>query len=146
MGMSKNLCQIIWDLCSSFIKHVVTFMMMSIYVDLFGVCFVYCLLRWFISATWKAANNTFTEKQTMKGRSSRPHVFYKIGVLKKFSKFTGKHLCQGPLFNKVAGLRLLPEAWNFIKKEILAHVFSYEFYAKLLTIFTGKKYALLNSV
>ena len=145
MGMSKNLCQIIWDLCSSFINHVVMFMM-SIYVDLFGVCFVHCLLRWFISATWQAANNTFTEKQTMKGRSSRPHVFYKIRVLKKFSKFTGKHLCQSLLFNKVASLRLLFEAWNFIKKEILAQVFSYEFYAKLLTIFTGKKYVLLNSV
>ena len=30
------------------------------------------------------------------------------GVLKIFTKFTGKHLCQGLLFNKVAGLGLQP--------------------------------------
>ena len=29
----------------------------------------------------------------------------KKGVLKNFSKFTGKHMCQGLFFNKVAGLR-----------------------------------------
>ena len=29
----------------------------------------------------------------------------KISVLKNFAKFTGKHLCQSLLFNKVAGLR-----------------------------------------
>ena len=28
-----------------------------------------------------------------------------MGVLKTFTKFTGKHLCQNLLFNKVAGLR-----------------------------------------
>ena len=39
-------------------------------------------------------------------RSSLPEVFYKKGVLKKLAKFTGKHLSQGLLFNKVAGLRL----------------------------------------
>ena len=45
-------------------------------------------------------------------RSSRPEVFCKKGVLKGFAKFTGKHLCQSPLFNKVAGL----QACNFILK------------------------------
>ena len=39
-------------------------------------------------------------------RSSRPEVFCKKGVLKNFTKFTGKHLCQNLFFNKVAGLRL----------------------------------------
>ena len=29
----------------------------------------------------------------------------KKGVLRNFTKFTGKHLCQGLFFNKVAGLR-----------------------------------------
>ena len=29
----------------------------------------------------------------------------KKGVLRNFTKFTGKHLCQSLLFNKVAGLR-----------------------------------------
>ena len=27
------------------------------------------------------------------------------GVLRNFTKFTGKHLCYSPYFNKVAGLR-----------------------------------------
>ena len=49
----------------------------------------------------------------------------KKGILGKFAKFTGKHLCKSLLFNKVAGLR--PKASNFIKKEILAQVFSCEF-------------------
>ena len=40
-------------------------------------------------------------------RSSRPEVFCKKGVLRNFTKFTGKHLCQSLFFNKVAGLRLL---------------------------------------
>ena len=31
-------------------------------------------------------------------------VFYKKGALKKFSKFTGKLLCQSLLFNKISGL------------------------------------------
>ena len=34
-----------------------------------------------------------------------PEVFYKKGVLRKLSKFTGKHLCQSLFFNKAAGLR-----------------------------------------
>ena len=52
-----------------------------------------------------------------------PEVFCKIGVLKNFAKFTGKHPCQSFFFNKVAG-----GACNFIKKETLAQVFSCEFW------------------
>ena len=44
----------------------------------------------------------------------------KKGVLKIFTKFTGKHLCQSLFFNKVTGLTLL-------KKETLAQMFSREF-------------------
>ena len=33
-------------------------------------------------------------------------MFCKKGVLRNFTKFTGKHLCQSLLFNKVTGLRL----------------------------------------
>ena len=33
-----------------------------------------------------------------------PDVFCKKGVLKNFTKFTGKHLCQSLFLNKVAGL------------------------------------------
>ena len=43
---------------------------------------------------------------TIKGRSSRPDVFIKNGVLRNFAKFTGKYLCQSLFFNKVTGLQL----------------------------------------
>ena len=55
-------------------------------------------------------------------RSSRPGVFCKKGVLRNFEKFTGKQLCQGLFFNKVAGLR----PTTLLKKR-LAHTFSCEF-------------------
>ena len=63
----------------------------------------------------------------MLDRSSRPDMFCKKGVdvLRNFTKFTGKHLCESLFFNKVAGLR--PEAFNFIKNIILAQGFSCEF-------------------
>ena len=51
-------------------------------------------------------------------RSGRPEMFFTESVLRIFTKFTGKHLCQDLFFNKVAGL---------VKKETLAQVFSCEF-------------------
>ena len=54
-------------------------------------------------------------------RSSRPEVFYKLGFLKSFVKFTRKHLCWNLFFNKVAGLK--PEK----KKQNPTKVFSCEF-------------------
>ena len=54
-----------------------------------------------------------------------PQVFYTKGVLKNFTIFKGKHLCQILFFNKVAGLRpatlLKKKLWhrclpvNFVK-------------------------------
>ena len=38
-------------------------------------------------------------------RSNHPEVFCKKGVLGNFTKFKGKHQCQGLFFNKVKGLR-----------------------------------------
>ena len=38
-------------------------------------------------------------------KSSRSQMLFKIGVLKNFPIFTGKHLCWSLFFNKVAGLR-----------------------------------------
>ena len=38
-------------------------------------------------------------------RSSRLEVSCRKGVLRNFTKFTGKHLCQNLFFNKVAGIR-----------------------------------------
>ena len=52
-------------------------------------------------------------------RSSHQRCSMKKGVLKNFAKLTGKYLCQSLFFIKVAGA-----ACNFIKKEILAQVFS----------------------
>ena len=49
-------------------------------------------------------------------------MFFKIGVLKNFAKFTGKHLSLGLFFTKVAS-----SACNFIKKETAVQVFSCEF-------------------
>ena len=54
-------------------------------------------------------------------------MFYKKGVPKNFTKFTGKHLCQSLFFNKVAGLKpatlLKKRLWhkcfpvNFVNKK-----------------------------
>ena len=41
-------------------------------------------------------------KKTSNNRSSHPEVFCKKGVLRNFTNFTGKHLCQSLFFNKVA--------------------------------------------
>ena len=45
----------------------------------------------------KFSENHSTEKQKnifqVNGRSSRSQMFFKIGVLKNFANFTGKHLC-----------------------------------------------------
>ena len=65
---------------------------------------------------------TVEVKYFIRCRSSRPEVLCKKGVLRNFTKFTGKHLRQSLFFNKVAG-----QACNFIKKETLAQVFSCEF-------------------
>ena len=46
-------------------------------------------------------------------RSSCSLIFFKIGVLKNFANFTGKHLLES-LFNKVAGLKTC----NFFKKRL----------------------------
>ena len=51
-------------------------------------------------------------------------MFSKKGVLKNFAKLKGKHMCQSLFFNKFAGT----QACNFIKKETLVQVFSWEFY------------------
>ena len=43
--------------------------------------------------------------KTPERQKQPPKLFYKKSVLRNFAKFTGKHLCQGLFFNKVAGLR-----------------------------------------
>ena len=56
-------------------------------------------------------------------RRSRQEVLCEKGVLRNFTKFTGKQLCQGLFFNKVAGLRHAT-LW---KKRQLAQVLFCEF-------------------
>ena len=52
-------------------------------------------------------------------RSSCWQTFFKIGVLKNFAKFTGKHkhMCRSLFFNSVAALKLLARCFpvNFVK-------------------------------
>ena len=55
--------------------------------------------------TLKSLNIIRSKVNFYKNRSNRPEVFCKKGVLRNFTKFTGKHLCQSLLFNKVAALR-----------------------------------------
>ena len=66
-----------------------------------------------------------------KVRSSRPRVFCKIGALKYFSKFTGKHLCQSVVFSKVAGLKPA----TLLKKRLWHRCFPVNFEKSLRTPF-----------
>ena len=52
-----------------------------------------------------------------------PEVFCEKGVLRNYTKFTGRHLCQSLFFNK-AGKR---DSGSFVKKETLTQVFFSEF-------------------
>ena len=51
-----------------------------------------------------SSQNKFLQTNAEPIRSSRSEVFCKKGVLRNFTKFTGKQLCQSLFFNKVAGL------------------------------------------
>ena len=88
------------------------------------------ILVWHICFTsfWSVVDRTFYES-TIKNncilllchalvRSSRQEVFRKKGVLRNFTKFTGKHQWQSLFFNKVAGLLFLQNTsssclWGF---------------------------------
>ena len=45
-------------------------------------------------------------RQDNLNKSSRPEVFYRKGVNKKFAIFTEKHMCRSVFFNNAAGLAL----------------------------------------
>ena len=47
----------------------------------------------------------FFNHKFLKSTSSHRRCSVKEGALRNFAKFTGKHLCQSLIFNKVAGLR-----------------------------------------
>ena len=76
-------------------------------------------LRYAVSRVWACAKHEFKHSWMklrssdnhyiifVNQRSSRLEVFCKKGVIRNFTKFTGKHLCQSLFFNKIAGLRVL---------------------------------------
>ena len=56
-------------------------------------------------------------------RSSRSDVFCKKGVLRSFSKFKGKHLCQRLFLNKVRGLGSGTGVFLWILQNVSGHLF-----------------------
>ena len=58
-----------------------------------------------------------------KDRKSHRRCSVRKSVLRNVAKFAEKYLCQSLFL-----IKLYPQACNFIKKETLAQVFSYEFY------------------
>ena len=51
------------------------------------------------------ANSAVVCIATLCFQKKPPEVFYKKGVLRNFTEFTGKYLCRSLFLNKVAGLR-----------------------------------------
>ena len=60
-------------------------------------------------------------------RSNRPEVFCKKDVLRNFTNFTGKHLCQRLLFNKVS------KFFKLLKKSLWHRCFPVNFMKFLRT-------------
>ena len=48
---------------------------------------------------------SYPRRNKLRFRSSHQRCSVRKAVLRNFTKFTGKHLCQSLFFNKVAGLR-----------------------------------------
>ena len=61
-------------------------------------------------------------KLELQYRNSRSQMFFKVGVLKNFVSFTGKHLCWSLFLIKL-------QAWrpNFLKKETPTQIFPVKF-------------------
>ena len=72
----------------------------------------------------KVLKNSFFIEHT---RSSRLQVFFKIGALKSFANFIGKHLCWSLFLKNLQG-----EVLQLYWKKTPAQVFSCEVLAKLL--------------
>ena len=56
-------------------------------------------------------------------RSSCLQMFFKIGVLKIFAKFTGKHLCRSLFFNRITNMRPA----TLLKKRLRSRCFPVNF-------------------
>ena len=89
-------------------------------------------LRWLLLKK-KRIKIVLALPQIFVGRNSHRRCSVKKGILRNFTKFTEKHLCQSLFFNKVMCQNLFFDkvagvACNFIKKETLAQVLSCEFF------------------
>ena len=73
---------------------------------------------WILFVSW-----TFFIVLSIYSSSSHQRYSIKIGVLKNFVKFTGKHLCQSLFFNKLADLRPI----TLLKKRIWHRCFPVDF-------------------
>ena len=73
----------------------------------------------------------FLPKNVQRHRSSHQRCSIKKGVLRNFTNFTGKHLCQSLFFNKVAGLRPA----TLLKKRLWHRCFPVNFVKFLRTPF-----------
>ena len=67
-------------------------------------------------------------------RNSHQRCSVRLGVLRNFTKFTGKHLCQSLFFNKAAGLRTA----TLLKKGLWHRCFPVNFVEFLRTPFSQK--------
>ena len=95
--------------CSSFFPNIIS-IVSNVNTTLFCLCHL-------ILNTWGTLGFAKVKKQThiyrvhclynavCHARSIHSEVFSKKVVVKNFSKFTRKHLCQGLVWNKVTGLR-----------------------------------------
>ena len=77
----------------------------------------------------RSMGNNKIRKFRIYTRSSHQRCSIKKGVLRNFTKFTGKHLCQSLFFNKVAGLRLA----TLLKKRLWHRCFPVNFVKFLRT-------------
>ena len=84
--------------------------------------------RWIIAKTQMQNRTIYV---TGMDRSSHQRCSIKKGVLRNFTKFTGKHLCQSLFFNKVAGLRPA----TLLKKRLWHRYFPVNFVKFLRTPF-----------
>ena len=62
--------------------------------------------RWFARTLTQISVNWYSWQTWLRARSSHRRRSVRKSVLRNFSKFTGKHLCQNLFFNKVAGPQL----------------------------------------
>ena len=63
------------------------------------------------------------KKKNENDQKQPPEVFRKKNIFRNFAKFTGKHLCQSPFFNKIVGLKL-----ETLLKQRIWHTFFLVFY------------------